>query len=170
MRRCQVDVEADDPLGQRQSILGIRFKGLTMAYWIFQSNPKLYRVLEAIRDFERLPWLASQRPDQIFPGDGVLMWLSGQDAGIYAIAEVLEKPRQWKELPSIGYWIDPSQFAERPYCLIRFTTKMLHKPLLRSVLREDPILSELSILKMAQGTNFPVTPEQWRRVFEIKGV
>jgi len=96
--------------------------------------------------------------------------MSGQDAGIYAIAEVLEAPTQWEELPDNGYWLDTAQMKEKPYCLIRLTTKMLYKPLLRATLKEDPILSELSILRMAQGTNFPVTPEQWRRVFEIKGV
>jgi len=141
-----------------------------MAHWIFQGNPKLYRVLDAIWDFERLPWSANQHRDEIFPGDGVLVWMSGQDAGIYAIAEVLEAPTQWEELPDNGYWLDTAQMKEKPYCLIRLTTKMLYKPLLRATLKEDPILSELSILRMAQGTNFPVTPEQWRRVFEIKGV
>lgn len=140
-----------------------------MAYWIFQGNPQLYRVLDAIRDFERLPWSANQHKGEIFPGDGVLVWMSGQDAGIYAIAEVLEAPKQWEQLPDNGYWIDASKLKEMPYCLIRFTTKMLHKPLLRAVLKEDPVLKELPILRMAQKTNFPITSEQWRRVFEIKG-
>lgn len=139
-----------------------------MTHWIFQGNPKLYRVLDAIRDFERLPWSANQHKDEISPGDGVLIWLSGQDAGIYAIAEVLEVPKKWEKLPDIGYWIDSSQFKDKPYCLIRFTTKMLEKPLRRTILKEDPVLSSFSILKMAQGTNFPITTEQWRRVFEIK--
>lgn len=128
----------------------------------------MYQVLQAIRDFERLPWSANQHKDEIFPGDGVLIWLSGQNAGIYAIAEVLEIPRKWELLPDIGYWIDSSQLKEKSYCLIRFTTKMLEKPLLKTTLKEDPTLSSLSILKMAQGTNFLITPEQWRRVFEIK--
>jgi predicted RNA-binding protein with PUA-like domain len=94
--------------------------------------------------------------------------MSGPEAGIYAIAEVLQAPTVWENIPDNGYWIDPPQVKETPHCLIRFTTKMLHKPLLRADLKEDPVLSELSILRMAQKTNFPVTPEQWRRVFEIK--
>ena len=29
-----------------------------MAYWLFQGNPKYYRVIDGIRDFEQMPWLS----------------------------------------------------------------------------------------------------------------
>jgi hypothetical protein len=28
-----------------------------MAYWLFQSNPKYYRILDAIQDLEQMPCL-----------------------------------------------------------------------------------------------------------------
>lgn len=139
-----------------------------MTYWLFQGNPKYYRVKEALRDFERLPWSVTNFKDEIHPGDGVLIWISGHEAGIYAIAEVLEAPKKWKNIPDSGYWLESSQFIDKPFALIRLTTKLLDKPLLKIQLLEDPILQDLSVIKMAQRTNFKVTPEQWKRIYEIK--
>ena len=30
-----------------------------MAYWLFQGNPKYYRIVDAIKDFEQMPWLVT---------------------------------------------------------------------------------------------------------------
>ncbi len=57
-----------------------------MAYWLFQGNPKYYRVIDAIRDFEQMLWLVTRYGKDMAPGDGVLVWKSGDKAGIYAIA------------------------------------------------------------------------------------
>jgi len=43
-----------------------------MAYWLFQGNPKYYRIIDAIRDFEQMPWLVTRYGKEIMPGDGVL--------------------------------------------------------------------------------------------------
>ncbi|MEH2027048.1 hypothetical protein [Nostoc sp.] len=32
----------------------------TMAYWLFQGNFKYYRIIDGIRDFEQMPWLATR--------------------------------------------------------------------------------------------------------------
>lgn len=53
-----------------------------MSYWLFQGNPKYYRILEAIRDLEQIPWLVTRYAKDIAVGDGVLVW---GKAGVYAI-------------------------------------------------------------------------------------
>ncbi len=40
----------------------------------------------SIRDFEQMPWLVTRYGKDIAPNDGVLVWVSGKEAGIYAIA------------------------------------------------------------------------------------
>ena len=35
-------------------------------------------------------WLVTRYGKDITPGDGVLVWVSGKEAGIYAIAQVTE--------------------------------------------------------------------------------
>lgn len=58
-----------------------------MSYWLFQGNPKYFRVLEAIRDFKQMYWAMTRYTQAIVPGDGVLLWKAGEQAGIYVIAE-----------------------------------------------------------------------------------
>ncbi|WP_414574291.1 hypothetical protein [Nostoc sp. CCY 9925] len=31
-----------------------------MTYWLFQGNPKYYLIIDGIRDFEQMPWLATR--------------------------------------------------------------------------------------------------------------
>ncbi len=57
-----------------------------MAYWLFQGNPKYYQVVQAIQDFEEMLWLVTRYGKEIAVGDEVIIWMAGNDAGIYAIA------------------------------------------------------------------------------------
>lgn len=139
-----------------------------MAYWLFQGNPKYYRITEGIRDFTQMPWLVSRYAKEMQPGDGVLVWKAGQDAGVYAIAEIIETPKLMSDLPDIGYWLDKSRLGTKPFATLRFTDKLLDRPLLRSELKQDPVLKSLSVIRQPNSTNFKVTPDQWQRVYELK--
>ena len=139
-----------------------------MAYWLFQGNPKYYRIIDGIRDFTQMPWLVTRYAKEMQPGDGVLIWISGKEAGLYAIAEIIEVPKLMQEVPDIGYWLDKSRLGEKPFATIRFTDKLLDRPLLRSELKQDPALSTLIVIRQPNGTNFKVSPEEWRRVYELK--
>lgn len=141
-----------------------------MTYWLFQGNPKYYRVREAIKDFEQMPWLVTRYAKQIVVGDGVLVWIAGQDAGLYAIAEIAEPPQILDHKPDSAYWLDSSRASsDQPLAKIRFTHKLLNQPLLRRDLKQDPVLKDLLVIRTPNSTNFRVTPEQWQRVHELKG-
>ncbi|QIZ71415.1 EVE domain-containing protein [Oxynema aestuarii] len=138
-----------------------------MAYWLFQGNPKYYKLRAAMRNFERMSWLVTRYEKDIAPGDGVLVWISGADAGIYAIAEVIEPATKLIEVLDIGYWLDKSKIGTRPQAWIRFTTKLLDKPLLRSHLTKDEVLKDLAMIKNPNQTNFKVSSDRWKRVYEL---
>lgn len=58
-----------------------------MRYWIFQANPKIYRLEEALMDDSaKWNWQVNQHKSEIHRGDRAALWLSGTDAGIYAVA------------------------------------------------------------------------------------
>lgn len=139
-----------------------------MAYWLFQGNPKYYRIIDGIRDFTQMPWLVTRYAKEMQPGDGVLIWISGKEAGLYAIAEMIEAPKLMQEVPDIGYWLDKSRLGEKPFATIRFTDKLLDQPLLRSELKQDPVLSTLIVIRQPNSTNFKVTAEEWQRVYELR--
>ncbi|MBD2114932.1 MULTISPECIES: EVE domain-containing protein [Cyanophyceae] len=139
-----------------------------MAYWLFQGNPKYYRIIDGIRDFTQMPWLVTRYAKEMQPGDGVLIWISGKEAGLYAIADIIEVPKLMADLPDIGYWLDKSRLGEKPFATIRFTDKLLDRPLLRSELKQDPVLSTLIVIRQPNSTNFKVTTEEWQRVYELR--
>lgn len=135
-----------------------------MAYWLFQGNPKYYRVLDAIRDFGEMPWLVTRYAKEMKVGDEVLIWLAGADAGIYAMGQIQNEPQILKKIPDLDYWVDPSRAKGKTQAVIRFTRKMLEGPLLRKDLLQDSILKNLMVIRAPNSTNFKVTEEQWQRI------
>lgn len=143
-----------------------------MAYWLFQSNPRYHRGLDAIREQTAMPWLVTRYKSQIQVGDGVLVWIAGEAAGIYAIAEVISLPTvlEHSQIQDLPYWMDTSLLREeKPRCQIRFVRKLLGQPLRKLELRFDGVLRDLEVIRMPSRTNFKITPEQWFRVHQLKG-
>lgn len=141
-----------------------------MNHWLFQGNPKYYRIQEAIAAFETMPWLVTRYAKEMQVGDGVLVWIAGAEAGIYAIAEIIELPQVLETIPDAEYWTIPvSAKKDKPRAQLRFLRKLLGQPLRKHELKQDPILKDLLVIKAPNSTNFKVTPEQWERVYQLKG-
>jgi predicted RNA-binding protein with PUA-like domain len=103
-------------------------------------------------------------------GDGVLVWMAGSEAGIYAIAEISQLPHLYKTLPDQDYWLDKTNTKlDKPRAQLRFTRKLLGQPLRRSDLKQDAILKDLLVIRAPNSTNFRVTSAQWQRVYALKG-
>lgn len=137
-----------------------------MNYWLFQGNPKYYRVLDSIKDFEQMPWLVTRYSKDIAVGDGVLIWVAGKEAGIYAIAEIIDTTKILENVPDTEYWLDKTKIG-KPQAQIKFTQKLLGKPLLKEDLKKDEILGNLLILRAPNSTNFKVTFEEWEQVHKL---
>jgi predicted RNA-binding protein with PUA-like domain len=141
-----------------------------MAYWLFQGNPKYYRILDAIEALQEMPWLVTRYAKQIAVGDGVLVWMAGAEAGIYAIAEITQPPQVFTEIPDLEYWLQKKNTKpDKPRVQLRFIRKLLGQPLRRHELKNDLILKHLTVIRAPNSTNFKVTPEQWQRVYQLKG-
>jgi len=138
-----------------------------MAYWLFQGNPKYYRVLEAIKELEAIPWLVTRYANDIAPGDGVIIWLSGSQGGIYATAEVVEPAQFLTEIPDKKYWVDSTRALGKQQAIIKFTNKFLESPLLKNQLQEDSVLKNLLVLRAPNSTNFKVSLEEWEQVQKL---
>lgn len=138
-----------------------------MAYWLFQGNPKYYRVLEAIKELEAIPWLVTRYANDIAPGDGVIIWLSGSQGGIYATAEVIEPAQLLTEIPDKKYWVDSTRALGKQQAIIRFTNKFVESPLLKNQLQEDSVLKNLLVLRAPNSTNFKVSLEEWEQVQKL---
>jgi len=134
--------------------------------WIFQANPKLYDIHEALRVEAKDMWGCVQHIKRIKAGDRALIWISGSEAGIYAVANILSDP-ELREDSAIGlkYWTNPVRGASpRPRVWIQFEKVLLDNPLLKRYLQWDPELWNLSIFANPRGTNFKVTQSEWEAI------
>lgn len=139
--------------------------------WIFQGNPNRYDILNALSDKEIgniIHWSVNQYKHKIKKGHIALIWMSGKEAGIYAIARIETDPMPLSESPAERkYWIinDDNEVANRVKLVI--IRRLINNPILKKELLKIPALSNLSILRQFQGTNFPVKDDEWNILTQL---
>ena len=93
-----------------------------------------------------------------------MVWLSGKQAGIYALGTVVSAATDMADSPTgRAHWND-KKAGERviPRVLVRYDHVFLDRPLLKDFIACDPELWNLEILRRPHATNFPVTDAEWR--------
>jgi len=141
--------------------------------WIFQANPQRYDIMNALADIEvtsnEVHWEINQHKSDIFKEHIALIWLSGKEAGIYAIAEILTDPEVMAEnRAEKKYWIDiADQVGERLRVKMKILRNLLQNPITKEAIKNITGLRGLSILKQPRGTNFPVRVEEWNLIMRI---
>ena len=140
--------------------------------WIFQANPKEYDVLNALADDEigdLKHWYIGQHKAKIKKGHIALIWMSGKESGIYAVAQIISNPEVTGEFDAEKkYWLKTKKKTDK---LLRVEMKVLKRlinyPIFRTELKKIQELKNLSILQIARGTNFPVTSDEWAIISKI---
>ncbi|HEY3367281.1 MAG TPA: DUF3578 domain-containing protein [Symbiobacteriaceae bacterium] len=129
--------------------------------WIFQANPELFDITDAVHELPELTFEVNQHAKEIRKGDTAFLWASGKTAGVVAIATVITDPASGSQrAEEKRFNRDPVRFAEdraRSVLRINYVPPEL---LPRRVLLDHPVLKEIPILKGPQGTNFGLTSEQ----------
>ena len=129
--------------------------------WIFQSSPDQYDLAGALESLAEFFWLVRRYEKEIHVGDRVYLWEAGSDAGVAAIAEVASEPAEVEDSDADkGFWRDPTAFVGPRRRVLLKITKVVDPRLSRAEAQANPALAKLPNLVFAQGTNFPLTPEQ----------
>jgi len=139
---------------------------MMQSVWIFQANPDRYDILNSLADpeCEMGTWTINRYRDKIKKGDISLIWKSGRkDSGIYALSEVLSEPAIMFDFPAVEkYWLNEKDKGKKQLRVInKLTKKLVNNPILKNELEGIPGLQNLSILRFAQSTNFPVSKDEW---------
>lgn len=141
--------------------------------WIFQANPKRFDIdgYLATRP-DVISWLVTRYRAEIAPGDHVYLWRAvgngnSDAAGIIAAATVAAETTHRHDTPDAEpFWkerADVDRLEDR--ALLRMERIASPREVLqRRWLVEDPILRDLTILKMANATNYRVPPEHEARL------
>jgi hypothetical protein len=154
----------------------------TQHTWILQGNPKLYDIDDYLARYPLIYWRTPTHKNSIYFGDRVYMWRAGTDGGIVAsgvvvelpttddllkypealgkdlwMAEELAKRRLDPKAPKVGISVDS----------VRLTT--LEGMIPRTTFLNDPILYDSRVIKQPNGTVFPVSANEARRILDLWG-
>lgn len=132
-------------------------------YWIFQGNPKIFDFETALRENILTDWTVSAHKDKIKVGDKVILWITGDNSGCYALAEITEEPRKKASSPDNHLWKEENKNTLKAG--IKITHNLIGNPVLKSEIDGIP---ELNNLKAGnQGTNFSATEEQYNSILSL---
>ena len=132
-------------------------------YWIFQGNPKVFDFETALSGEILTDWTVSAHKEKIKGGDKVILWITGDQSGCYALAEVTSEPHQKTTSPDDYLWKgeDKSTLKAR----IKITHNLVDNPIL---IEELAGIEELRNLKVGnQGTNFSATEEEYQAILDL---
>lgn len=142
--------------------------------WIFQCDPKKYRVKEALLDEEvknGFHWKVKQHKDEIAKGHIGLIWCSGKSAGIIAITQLISDPGEFSESDADKkYWIESTNEDGVQFRVKMRVIEVLKETLTKERIKDTDGLQDLSIVRMSRGTNFTVKPEEWTIIKKLIGI
>jgi predicted RNA-binding protein with PUA-like domain len=128
-----------------------------VAHWLLKSDPETYAYPDLVRDGET-EWDGVHNAAALIhlrksrPGDGVLVYHSGDERAVVGLAEVTSAPHPDPK-DTRGSW----SMAIRP-------VRALRGPVTLADLRTDRSLDGFVLFRMSRLSVMPVTDAQWRAI------
>ena len=145
-----------------------------MTTWIFQANPETFQIDEYLKGPGEIRWTVNQKhlAGRMAVRDRVFVWRSdGQkkgSGGVIASGHLTSVPTVEAEDPrAIPLWTSPPAIQGLRVRLNIIKTADGHGRLSRKALQSDPVLRDLTILKLAQLTNYEVPVAQAERLEQL---
>ena len=124
-------------------------------YWIFQSNPTKYDLLDDIKTGKPDPdWSANQHREEMSVGDKIFFRISGNKKGLYATGTISSLPYRRSDI--FGDW----------KVKVRFDG-LVDPPLLRSETEKNATLRNFRPLVGVERTNFKVPLSIARKIEQL---
>ena len=139
--------------------------GTDYSHWIFQGNPLLFGVDQYLNNRDEIRWSVRQHHDEVHVGDKVLIWRSGENSGVVATCVVQSEPDSLLEDDAPEIWHKQPPNAEAR-CKLKVLDRFTESPVTRQNIKG--ILPALSIVKNAQGTNFPLSAAEYEAILALQ--
>ena len=136
-------------------------------YWVFQANPEYYDTENALRAGIIKTWMVNQNKKDIGKDDRVILWITGENAGIYALATVNSNIKKISDTPEeLEFYIDKSEANDEVDGVeLIVDNNIVDNPILKSTILAHPILKYLK--QGVQGTNLKASRVQYEAILEI---
>jgi hypothetical protein len=131
-------------------------------FWIFQCNPAYFDLIDALAQNKLYDWSVAAHRDKMRPGDKVLIYMTGKQAGVYALAELTSVP-YLRSADSANNWQRAEEFDYK--VAIHVTHDISSNPITKQLIATIP---ELSSFKGGnQGTNFTSSQAEYDIVMNM---
>ena len=130
-------------------------------YWLVKQEPSDYAWSAFVKD-----WRAAWTGVRSYPGrlhlrgmavgDWVFYYHSGEGKEVVGIAKVAR-----------AAYPDPTADEGDWSCVDLEPVKPLGKPVPLSVIKADPVLKEMALVRQSRLSVMPVTPQQYERLMEL---
>ena len=150
-----------------------------MNYWIFQGNPEAYYFQPSINQGLLNGWNVKKHIDKIKNGDKAIIWLCGESAGCYGLADVLSNQYEHiRDSEDLHLWNVNNETGERHQKEDRIT-KIVDINLTHNLFADGKYVPKdilphtrgpLETLRkrgFIQGTNFSATKEQYENILRL---
>lgn len=135
-------------------------------YWIFQGNPKIYDAVAAVKANATHTWTVSAHRDKIKPGDKFILWLTGINAGCYALGRIDSEVSLMKEDDvEMSYYLTPQDSIEAYRVKISIEHQFVDNPVLWDMVKDEEAFVDFK--GSNQGTNFTATKEQYDTFLDL---
>lgn len=146
-----------------------------MTTWIFQCNPDHYDIDGLLAsDTRDISFSANQRASLMRAGEIVYIWRSqgkgNAVAGIVAKGHLLDTPSARRNTePDKQYWVDEARANDMQSRVGLRIDEVANKKevIQRSWMLSDPILNDLTILKMANMSNYVIDGQHLKRITDL---
>jgi hypothetical protein len=149
-----------------QDILWVNKRFLnTSQYWLFQCNPTIFNLKQALNDEIPLNWRVTAHRDKIKTGDYVVLWQTAENRGVYAICEITSDVYEGENgEEGRKYFLSQNEQSDEVYQQVdlRVQNNLADSPITEDLIKNHPDLTELKIGR--QGTNFPISKEQFEAI------
>lgn len=132
-------------------------------YWIFQANPKVFRLKTALR-YEVLETFAvTAHKKHVQIGDKVILWQTGKEAGVYGLASITSDIGDIEISEAEAHYY--KTIPETPRVKIQVEYNLWRKPITKELLPNSSSFDEF--YAGLPGSNFKATQSQYQEIVEL---
>lgn len=133
-------------------------------YWLFQSNPKVFRLTEALAADAVRTFAIKAHKLSIKKGDKIILWQSGKKAGCYALATVVDKPSHLS-VPTKEKTYFKVAIEEDKRIPLSIDYNLWNRPITKEILPNSASFE--AFYAGIPGTNFKATKAQFEELIGI---
>ncbi|MEN0048181.1 MAG: AAA family ATPase [Bacteroidota bacterium] len=137
-------------------------------YWLFQANPKIFRLREALRAEVLETFAVKSHWRSIQKGDKVIIWQTGKKAGVYALAEIVSEVGEI-EMANVekAYFQVVPERVQRVRLKIEYN--LWNQPITKEVMPDGKAFDDF--YAGLPKTNYQATKAQYKSIVElIRGI